>query len=160
MRLKRQAKPPALPRISSLPMGQMPSPRINWSSWPISTPRRSRTAIASFVASRRASKALAGTLPVTITINPAVFTSASTAGAASAITATSAPRSNSSRGFFLTLDSDDHAGAERFVRQRIDHDERARDAILRIRIEEQRPVRFDGNLADFVQFETRRLRRS
>src|SRR6185437_1584862 len=151
----------------------MPSPSANCSSCPVNMPRLSRSAMASWVASRLASIALAGAAPVTIRINPAAWASARALPSASAVTATRAPRSNNSRsrsrttsethsalggshltaGFFLALDVDDHAGPESLVRQRVDQDERAGSAVHLVRIEEQGAVRLDRNLADFVQFQ-------
>ena len=57
----------------------------------------------------------------------------------------------------LPSTSTNHARAERFIRQRIDHDERAGDAVLRVGVEEQRTVRLDRDLADLVQFEPLRF---
>ena len=59
-------------------------------------------------------------------------------------------------GIFLALDIDDHARRQRLIRHRVDHDKSACHAIARIRIEEQRMVRLNRNLADFIQLQPRR----
>ncbi len=45
----------------------------------------------------------------------------------------------------------DHSGGDGQIRDRIDHDESARPAILPVRVEEKRSVRFNRDDADFVQ---------
>jgi len=54
----------------------------------------------------------------------------------------------------IPVGPEDHSGRHRVIRQRIDENERARDAILGIGVDEERAVGRERDAADFIQAET------